>query len=625
MREKRILNELLHSEQYCSLEYLANCLNVSTRTISNDMKYLAKDGEQHGFQIHLKRRLGYYLEIVDKQKFQMYMKQNQYHVVNGKERVDIIIAMLLMRQEFVTQETIADLLQVSKSIIKVDMSKVEKALFEHSIILIKKAHYGLTLECKSMNRKLYLLELLENKNIYVSDIIKQYHPIEKVQSFEKQFIQLLKKYELNTNYIELKKIDAFLKITILLAEKGVYSDEKCELQKNKYIDIARELKEVVEEIYHIELNDIDVLDISEYLKQKTKPINVYLNNDGLSTDIEDFLITIDTEYHTHFNDDTEFKKGLLSHVSLLLDRLNQSISFSNPLVHELSVKYPMMFNICIRFAAMLEDKYHVKTSHDEIGFIATHFAAHMEKELFHKLKSYHRIAIICSSGGGSAFLIKLKLETIFSSSNIQTFSLLEMEEVKEFEPDIIFTIKQLDEDFHVPIVLIKELLDDADINKIKNMLQTDSSLLLQNKSFQSLFQKNAFFIFHEGTYSEMVTTMCKALEKEKYCEENYTNLVQQREEVLSTIYQNGIAIPHPLEMCGHRNILSVGIVKHDASEHDKKVQVIFLVNLKKGDLKLHQNISKVLFEVMSDEALIGQIRCCESYEDFMKCIAHLNF
>ena len=123
----------------------------------------------------------------------------------------------------------------------------------------------------------------------------------------------------------------------------------------------------------------------------------------------------------------------------------------------------------------------------------------------------------------------------------------------------------------------------------------------------------------------MVTTMCKALEKEKYCEENYTNLVQQREEVLSTIYQNGIAIPHPLEMCGHRNILSVGIVKHDASEHDKKVQVIFLVNLKKGDLKLHQNISKVLFEVMSDEALIGQIRCCESYEDFMKCIAHLNF
>ncbi len=159
----------------------------------------------------------------------------------------------------------------------------------------------------------------------------------------------------------------------------------------------------------------------------------------------------------------------------------------------------------------------------------------MEKELFHKLKSYHRIAIICSSGGGSAFLIKLKLETIFSSSNIQTFSLLEMEEVKEFEPDIIFTIKQLDEDFHVPIVLIKELLDDADINKIKNMLQTDSSLLLQNKSFQSLFQKNAFFIFHEGTYSEMVTTMCKALEKEKYCEENYTNLVQQREEVLSIL------------------------------------------------------------------------------------------
>ena len=73
------------------------------------------------------------------------------------------------------------------------------------------------------------------------------------------------------------------------------------------------------------------------------------------------------------------------------------------MVHEISVKYPVVFNICIQFADMLEEKYHVKATRDEIGFIATHFAAHMEKELHQNLNSFERIAIVCSSGGGSAF------------------------------------------------------------------------------------------------------------------------------------------------------------------------------------------------------------------------------
>lgn len=168
MREKRILEELMNSKQYCSLEYFSKQLQVSTRTISNDIKYLMQDGERYGFRIHLKRRSGYYLEIIDHEAFKQYMHTDQDSVaLSSKERVDTIIALLLLQKDFITQETMADMLQVSKSIIKVDMAKVERALFEHSISLIKKAHYGITLECEGMLRKLYLLELQEKDNPYV--------------------------------------------------------------------------------------------------------------------------------------------------------------------------------------------------------------------------------------------------------------------------------------------------------------------------------------------------------------------------------------------------------------------------------------------------------------------------
>ena len=402
MREKRILEELMHADQYCSLEHFSRQLQVSTRTISNDIKYLMQDGERNGFRIHLKRRFGYYLEITAPQKFKQYMQSDEDSMaISSKERVDTIIALLLLQSDYITQETIADTLAVSKSIIKVDMAKVEKALFEHSISLIKKAHYGISLSCEGMMRKLYLLELQEKDNPYMKKIMDHYLSQQHIQHLEKRLITLLKQYRLNTNYIELKKIDLFLKVSVLLAEKGIESAGGV-IDSSVHKQMAVELADVIQEIYQVTLSSGDICDIGNYLKQKTKPSDVYLYDEGLIQDIEIFLQDADEQYHTQFNADVEFKKSLLAHVSLLLDRLHQSISFSNPLVHEISVKYPVIFNICIRFAGMLEEKYHVKTTQDEIGFIATHFAAHMEKELHHKLNLYHRIAIICSSGGGSA-------------------------------------------------------------------------------------------------------------------------------------------------------------------------------------------------------------------------------
>lgn len=626
MREKRILHELISSKQHCSLDYLSRCLDVSTRTISSDIRYLIQIGEYNGFRIHLKRRSGYYLEIFDFQKFEMFLEQeNNSSALTNKNRVETIVAMLLINMEYLTQEKIAEALQVSKSIIKVDMAKVEKELSNHDIQLVKKAHYGVMIKTNMLKRKLYVMELLKRNNLFLEKLINKNLSLHDVQNLEKELISLLKQYNLDTNYIELKEIDLFLKITILFSQDNKEIEKFCFSSHDLYEKLAFDLGNVIHDICRISLKENDIQEIREYLIQKTKPTTVFVDNDGLKEDIEVFLEKTDIEYQTHFNDDNEFKKGLLSHVTLLLDRLYQSISFSNPLVHEISVKYPMIFNIGIRFGGMLEEKYHVKMSQDEIGFIATHFAVHMEKELHNRLNQFHRIAIICSSGGGSAFLIKLKLETIFSASEIRTFSLLEMEEVKVFEPDIIFTIKELKEKFNVPTVLIRELLDDSDIQKIKNLLEADVSKIMQNQTFTSLFRKNAFHIFEDGTYGEMLDIMSEQLVENQYCDALFPTYVKQREDVLSCVYQNGIALPHPVEMCGTVNVLSVGIVKHTVEEKGKTVHIIFLVNLEKGDLNFHKNITKVLFKIMSDVTLISEIRRSNCYEDFIKCIAHLNF
>lgn len=58
---------------------------------------------------------------------------------------------------------------------------------------------------------------------------------------------------------------------------------------------------------------------------------------------------------------------------------------------------------------------------DEIGFVAMHFASHMEKEKQGKLLSYNRIGIVCSSGGGSAYMIKIQIESLFLKQRYKHF------------------------------------------------------------------------------------------------------------------------------------------------------------------------------------------------------------
>lgn len=626
MRELQLLATLKECGTYMNITALSELLHVSQRTIMNDLKLLNQDGERYGFSIKVKRGEGYYLEIQDEAAFQSYMQMSDDVIgYDADERAAYIVSTLLLSNEYITQDTLADALDVSKSIIKADMIKVQDLLMDHHIMIEKKAHYGIRIMTRSLHRKQYLQELYEEGN---KEIVERIESIcgSEFKEIEKLLISELKRNHLTCNYNELKKMDAFLKITIYTHMHSLYEETPFLESKNSYYDMAKKLGEAVEKRYGIMLLESEIHDLGFYIKVKTKNIeHTRLYSEQLKEEIEAFLTNADQEYHTSFNEDEQFKESLLAHVSLLLDRLHQSITFSNPLVQEISVKYPVIFNLAIQFTAQLEKRYHVDVTQDEIGFIATHFAAHMEKEARDKLSRFNKIAILCSSGGGSAFLIKLKLESIFPSSRIQTFSLMEQEEVKDFHPDIIFTITELEEQYDVPIIKIKELLDDSDIMRIKNMFGLAEKDLVANVAGR-LFRKDCFTILHDQQdYLALLKTMGKEVEKQGFAQHGYAGYVLEREQFLSTIYHNGVAIPHPINMCGIVDVVSVAICKQPIPHVGKSAKLIFMVSLRKSSMELHQQITRVLFDVMGDERMVERLQGVSSFEEFMIQMKEMNW
>lgn len=628
MRLYSIMNDLKEKENYCSIEYFIQKYKVSKRTIQNDISYLMRISPRNGYQIQTKRGQGYLLEITNEELYKDFVESlNEGMSFHTKERPGLMLAYLTIRETYVSMEQIAEFFQISKTLVKNDMQDVEELARQYHMDIERRSHYGVRIVCKDKYLKKYLVSEYLNQNVIVqtaiNDVVKDFNDI------ETQVVNQLNNYGLNINYNELINVIEYLKVIVFVAD----------LKKERHQDFKHHddvLERITEFIIHLLEKRYQVffnLDTGECLlevlnKNVRKNISNISFTDYLADDIEDFLKNIDQTYDTSFQLDQDFKKLLEVHVSLLVDRLHNKISYKNPLANELSITYPMIFNIAIQFCDMLNEKYGVKATFDEIGFIATHFAAHMEKEKQKKLQSYNKIGVVCSSGGGSAYMIKMQIESLFPNAQVCTFSFLQQDELLKFEPDLIFTVMPLSSDIQIPIIYIKELLDDRDLYRIKQILQCDEYdpyiLINEDPVYYSFFSKDFFKITEGHDYIEMITEMANELEEEKYGKDGYCQLVLERETFVSTIYMNGVCIPHPLETDALKNMISVRVLKKPFFYNNKEVKIIFMICLKKDQIEIYKMITKKLYQLMKEPNYLEKIVNVKSFEEMMAIMKEMG-
>src|SRR5699024_12704265 len=104
---------------------------------------------------------------------------------------------------------------------------------------------------------------------------------------------------------------------------------------------------------------------------------------------------------------------------------------------------------------------------------------------------------------------------------------------------------------------------------------------------------------------------------------SYTDLVLERENKFSTIYENGVAGPHPIKLNALQNTIGVTILKEPIVWQGKEVQIIFLINVKVGHLFLHKEISKFLMKIIDNKEIRNGILQTTDYEHFLSFIEQL--
>ena len=471
----------------------------------------------------------------------------------------------------------------------------------------RKAHYGIRIISELKNRFLLLLDCYRRGNAKLLEKLEGAFTLETQKQLKDNLYHLIRGHNWEIDYVEFRRLEEEIFLLLLIKEKSETADIPNSL-----------LTEVLQGTVITIPTQKAIHDYFEAsLLAKTKKLEILSNKQLLKEEITNYFLQMDEQQHTHFSTDHEFLDLVYLHVAALIERSRKDVNFSNPYLEDISKDYPVMFNYAVMFSKWLEERFQLTIASDEIGYLATHMTVPYHKWQQHLIENIYRIAVVCSSGGGMAYLVEMKLRRIFPRAKIQTFSMFEIEDIQTYFPDLIFSIIELTIEVDCPVILMSEIqseLDYLEVSENLSLLKSDETFSIE-RAFFDLFSEGLFRIEQKRSYSDILVALADQVEA-KVGFAGYKDSLMERENYLSTIYQHGVAIPHPLIMSGKENRVAVCLLPEGASETEREAKIIFMVSLKAEQLDIHQIISKELSKLMNHPAAINALVESKDYHEF---------
>lgn len=499
---------LLKQKSKVTVKQIAKYFNVSERTIRYDLDIIGDWLKENGVKLVRKSRVGIWIEDVEKAKEILkekldvstsYMNQ----VFTDSERRRIILSLLFKSEKPLYIRQLADELNVSRTTIIKDIDKVEKWLNKKNIKLVRKPNYGIQIQCdeaswrkavtdyfyenfdkSSMLNLLNVTKLKIIRNSRLDSIIaRQINEL-----FDEIDVAELDKYitfiekELNIKFVDAAY--AGLALHISLALRRLKEGKKIEmpdsqlvtLKKTREFQIAKLITDKLGESYNLKIPDSEIGNITLHiLGAKVRKDFVSQNNfDVQYTDeeiklMQQFIENVSIILQIDLNHDDELKDNLLLHIKPMLKRLRYGLSSFNPLLNQIKTDYSQIYEASKKASKVFEDVVGFTLNEDEIGYLALHVAASLEKRRNNGFKL--KVIVVCSTGIGTSKLLSNRLRKEFPEfSVIKESSLADLEQNITYDIDVIITTVPIENLYFKPIINVSPLLTQEDITRIENFI-----------------------------------------------------------------------------------------------------------------------------------------------------------
>lgn len=638
-----IINMLLNSEQPLTVDYIANTLKVSNKTIRNDLKKAEEYVQQKGVKIIKKPRVGIVLEGPRNKKLELVdeiKKSLDFEEPFSPEaRKNYILKRLFMSKGSVTIKELAEELYVSRITIHKDLQSVEKWLNKFNLKLLKKPNYGievvgdeenwrnavaslivLTKEQKELKEFLYndytgridyrtLMQLKELFDIDYKQLEKIVSNAESKLKFrfsDEAFISLVIHVAISIERLKHKK-DVKL-------SKAVLNNLK---QKDEYV-IAQQMAKEIEEKFNVVLSESEIGYIVLHIigtkmqQNKIEDVNLELEDEEsieLAVIMSKEIINIaERALSLDLSNDKQLLNGLILHLRPTINRLKYGLTLRNPLLNDIKENYPEIYGVAWMTSVVFEKYLGKKVAEEEIGYIALHLGAAVERA-----KKPLKALVVCTTGIGTAQLLAARLEKSFKQIEIKDIvSSVSLHESILNDIDIVISTVPIE--INKPFINISPLLTQNDIKRLDEFIQALNKR--SNLIDTQLLDVDGIYLKKE----DLLNKVCMELHKKGYVKEEYIQDVITREKIASTAIGNGIAIPHGLPEHVNKSVFTVVRLKNPIAWDEEKVDMLFMISLTQSDIAKSRYIFRKLYNKLESPEFVENIKKAKNREEIIKLL-----
>lgn len=624
-KELQDLLGMLREDSFRTASHLAELLEVSEKTVRLRLKELDKELEAYGARVVSKARHGYQLLITDETKYQNISESESKNTIpeTGKERNEYLLAHLVWYDGYIKSEDLCEFLYVSKTTLTKCLKSVETILKRYQLALERKPNYGIRLTGKEIDIRRLIGDCFVKGN-FLEEAEKRHMEQEIIQLAG--YIQKLQgKYEIHLSETSFENFVDYVYIAYKRMGRGRYLEMKISglpemgIKEKSFI---RELIQVLESCSDgVSYTKAEESYLLLYLAGKRMIGNIVENDSNFvireQTDRLAVLMldTIQKTYNLDFRNNFEMRMTLNQHLVPFDIRMRFDIPLTNPLLEQIKEEYSFAYQISGEVASVLRKFYQKEISEDEIGYFALIFELALEKD---KSRESFDILIVCSSGKSSSRLLKYKYQKEFSEylNQIYVCDLLELEQFDFSKVDYIFTTVPITIEVPVPIVEVGVFLGEQDIKKINDVLRKGNGEYLRKYYCPERFLTNL-----EGeTKEEVLEALCRVIAKQEEVDDDFYELVLEREAYVQMDYGNQIVIPHPNRIASEETFAYVAVLEHPVLWNSSPVQVIVLSSVGRKEDKDRQKFYDATARFALSRTAIEKLIEDKSYETLIELL-----
>lgn len=576
-----------------SIDDYSKALNISIPTLKTELirleKYLAK--------YHVM------IQLSGKNSLQVWGKENLTHLlIDSKNILEFplesqIVVLLILEDDFIVLQDIADRLFVSKSKIEKIMPKILK---EHPNDFQSLRHYGIRCISSEVERRALFAKLL-------MDYFKGINLVEEMKVFHEIHFPLL-------DYIDIKNVEAVNNIIKIIQDNKDFSftDESIcqlflcfllvgenytrEIPKNVsdiFSNVIRDLPNT--EIYEVVAKNIaKVIGIKEdfayyyneicyisYMLISLRKQNIY-NTESIIEQMQDIVSEIIDTINQRLSIDLSHDDKLIKNISLHIYATVLRKDVLRPAsidckFNELSYQYPVSFEMAVIASEIIKEYYHYNVSQNEMIYLLLHFQVAIEdlKNEEGKIKAI----VICHYGMAAATLIATRINTLFGSVKIiGCYSMHDFLKLKQLKCDLILSTEKITQT-DVPVIYVSPAVRENELEQVLRFIENKSV----NNILKLIIMESEVLRYQKAdNVEDLLSNAVQFLLDKKIVTEEYIESILKREKASPTDI-GCFAVPHGNPNFVNKTKLLIISVDEGVKWNKSIVKYIFLFAVSKED------------------------------------------